>query len=437
MSDQPSPRQPSRRAWVLIVLVVAIISYALGAKNSLDFVKEETRPFTSSGKVSGLGSLPPPGLVKDTDFQEFWVLWDTLKSKFYKQPLDEQKMFYGAMSGLAASLGDPYTAFFEPQLAQEFSRSLEGKFEGIGAEIGIKGEQLQVVAPLPDSPAQKAGILSGDAILLINGTSTEGMTVERAVSLIRGKKGTKVSLSLGRLKTVKSKDGKETKEPERLEVSIMRDTIVVKSVRTKFPDDGIALVEINHFNSDTTLEFSKAVGSILAQDSKGIILDLRNNPGGFLDRSIYVASEWVGDEVVVVERRQGKITDEFRGTGRARLKGIPTIVLVNEGSASAAEIVAGALQDYGAAKLIGTKTFGKGSVQDYTELKDGMAVKITVAEWLTPKGRSINEIGIEPDILIQRTEDDYHADRDPQLEKALQLLAGGEASSAAPGNPAP
>jgi carboxyl-terminal processing protease len=374
--------------------------------------------------VQGIGSNPPKGDAKNVNFKEFWDLWELMQTKYYKQPIDEQKMLYGAMQGLASSAEDPYTVFFEPKVAEAFSDSLNGKFEGIGAEIGIKDDQLQVIAPLPESPAEKAGVLAGDAILQINGTSTDAMTVDQAVSHIRGDKGTKVTLTLGRFTITKGKDGKEKKEPKTVDITIERDTIVVKSVKVTYPKDGIAMIAVSNFNSDTADLFAKAVDEVTAKNVKGIILDLRNDPGGFLDRATAVAGEWVGDQPVVSERRQGKIVDEFRGTGSGKLHGIPTIVLVNEGSASASEIVAGALQDYGEAKLVGKKTFGKGSVQDYTELENGAAVKITVAEWLTPKGRSINKIGIDPDVVVDRTEEDYHADRDPQLQKAIDLLTG-------------
>jgi len=410
-------------AWIAILIVVAGLAYGLGTKNGAASVSNASgsgnRSLTAS--LRGIGSKPPNGVAKSVDFQEFWDLWDVLSTKYYKQPLDEQKLLYGAMQGLAAATEDPYTVFFEPKMAEEFSQSLEGKFEGIGAEIGIKNDQLQIIAPLPDTPAAKAGLLAGDAILAIDATTTEAMTVEEAVSLIRGKKGTSITLTIGRVN--------EKKEARRLDISIVRDTITVKSVRVSYPENGIALIELTNFNMDTTDEFSRAVDEVLSKNVKGLVLDLRNDPGGFLDRATAVAGEWVGDQVVVSERRQGVTVDEFRGTGKGRLKNLPTIVLVNEGSASASEIVAGALQDYGLAKLVGKKTFGKGSVQDYTELENGAAVKVTVAEWLTPKGRFINEVGIVPDVEVDRTEEDYHADHDPQLKKALELLTGASTST--------
>jgi len=198
----------------------------------------------------------------------------------------------------------------------------------------------------------------------------------------------------------------------------------VKSVNTKYLDGNIAVITVSNFNQDTADLFSKAVGDVLSKDVKGVILDLRNDPGGYLDRATAVAGEWVGSQLVVEERQQGQITDKYNGTGDGRLKGMPTVVLVNQGSASAAEIVTGALQDYGVATIVGMKTFGKGSVQDYSDFPDKSAVKVTIAEWLTPKGRSINKVGLTPDVQVDRTEDDYHANRDPQLDKALEILTG-------------
>ncbi len=387
-------------------------------------------------KINGLGTAPPSDAVtdKDLEFAQFWDLWKTLKLKYYEDA-DEKTMFYGAMRGLAESLGDPYTTFFEPKIAKEFSDSLKGEFEGIGAEIGIRSGQLQIVAPLPETPAEKAGLLAGDYILAINGTSTENMSTDQAVSLIRGPKGTKVTLKIGRLPKGSEKSSEasvsSTKPASNIkDFDIVRDKILVKSVRVTWPKEGIVSIQISSFNQDTDKEFNQALDKILEKNIKGIILDLRNDPGGYLDRSTVVAGQWVGDKVVVSERRKGKIIDELHGEGNGRLAGIKTVVLVNEGSASASEIVAGALQDYGLATLIGMKTFGKGSVQDYSEFGDGSAVKITIAEWLTPKGRSINKTGIQPDIQVDRTYEDYDANRDPQLDKAIWFIGSPTSSNA-------
>ncbi len=416
-------------------LIFAILLIGIGFSGGYFIGRSgETKAYsgnTGDTNVRGIGSMPGgEQLSEDLDFNQFWELWELLQIRYY-QDAEDKNMFYGAMEGLANSLGDPYTDFFEPKTAKEFSDSLKGEFEGIGAEIGIRDEQLQIIAPLPDTPASRAGLRAGDYILAINGTSTEDMTVEQAVMLIRGEKGTTVTLNIGRVfKTeVEDPDTGEMdikEDSEVLDVPIVRDVIQIKSVRTEWLDNRIAKIQISNFNEDTAVDFKKTVEDVLNQNPVGLILDLRNNPGGFLDRSISIAGEWTGNQIVVVERRKGKIIDQFRGTGSGRLSAVPTVVLVNEGSASASEIVAGALQDYGLATLIGAQTFGKGSVQDYTEFDDGSAVKITIAEWLTPEGRSINETGIEPDIKVELTIEDYNENRDPQLDKAIEFIKNPE-----------
>ncbi len=416
-------------AWIAIFIVSVLLAFVLGLVlgKPVRSLAAASRGFMSSSSAAlffGIETAPPSDVNLPADFKEFWDLWRLLKERYYKQPVDEKKMFYGALAGMTAALGDRYTAFFEPTIAQEFAQSLQGKFEGIGAEIGIKDDQLQIIAPLAGMPADKAGLRPGDIILSIDKQDTLGMSVDKAVSLIRGKKGTAVTLIIGRYRLEKDARGREKKLVVTQEISIVRDLILVKSVRVKYLRDGIARIDISHFNQDTTGLFVSAVQEVLSKDIKGLILDLRNNPGGYLDRANAIAGEWVGDQVVVVERQRGIIIDRYRGTGSGKLRAVPTVVLVNQGSASAAEIVAGALQDYGLAKIVGMKTFGKGSVQDYTEFPDKSAVKITIAEWLTPKERSIDGVGIQPDVQLERTPEDIHADRDPQLDKALEILSG-------------
>lgn len=364
--------------------------------------------------VLGIGQSPPAGVAENIEFRRFWEVWQLLEEKYYRQPIDQEALFYGALRGLASGLDDPYTSFFDPRDAEDFQISLSGRFSGIGAEIGIKEERVSIVAPLPDTPAERAGLKAGDIIVAVDGMDTAGWTIEEAVSKIRGEKGTEVVLNIFR----------EGRDEPPFDVSIVRDEIKLVSVRDIPRDDGIAHISINNFNGDTRESFNKLVDEALAKNPKGLILDLRNNPGGYLDVALYVAGEWVGDSVVVKERRQGVVFSELRGTGRNRLAGIPTVVLVNEGSASASEIVAGALQDYGVATIVGAMTFGKGSVQDYINLEDGSAVKITIAEWLTPNERVINEVGLEPDRLIEPTDEDYEAGKDVQLEEAVKILSG-------------
>ncbi len=438
----PLPEETTKaRSGRRIVFFLLAIALAFGA--GFTFGKPSQHEASAAGKslgktatslivTDGTDPAAPSDIKPGADFQEFWDLWRLLKERYYKQPVDEQKMFYGAMAGMTAALEDPYTTFFEPKTATEFSQELQGKFEGIGAEIGIKDDQLQIISPLEGLPAEKAGLRPGDWILSIDKQDTTNMSVEKAVSLIRGTKGTSVTLTIGRKTTVKDKLGHAKPQLDTKDYTVVRDTIVVASVHTKYLANGIALIEITHFNEDTDTLFAKAVEDVSAKNPKGIILDLRNDPGGFLDRATAVAGAWVGKDVVVVERQQGKMTDQIRGTTEPRFGTIPTVVLVNQGSASAAEIVAGALQDYGKAKLVGMKTYGKGSVQDYIDLGDGSAVKITIAEWMTPNGRLIDKLGIDPDVTVDRTIDDINAQRDPQLDKALEILTGKPSTSKTP-----
>ena len=421
--------EKSHRAVLTFLVVGVLIGILVGRVwASTGSVERAPNSTSSTTRILGIGQDPSPNLsIKDVEFKVFWEVWQLLKEKYYEENVKDETLFYGSIKGMTDALGDPYTNFFEPKGAEEFQQSLSGKFSGIGAEIGLREGIITVVAPLPDTPAERAGIKAGDYIVKIDGTETTGFSIEQAVTRIRGEKGTTVTLTIFR--------SNDKSHPDAFDVPIVRDEIQVKSVRLKWPRDDIALIEVTNFNTDTRDGFDKAVTEVLKRDVKGIILDLRNNPGGFLDTAAYMAGEWVGEEIVVKERRQGEIVEQLRGTGRKRLSGIPTIVLVNQGSASASEIVSGALQDLEAATIVGMKTFGKGSVQDYTNLSDGSAVKITIAEWLTPDNRTINKTGLEPDIVVDRTPEDYEAQRDPQLDRALGIFSG-TATGTALGAPA-
>ncbi|OGY45465.1 MAG: hypothetical protein A2744_02140 [Candidatus Buchananbacteria bacterium RIFCSPHIGHO2_01_FULL_44_11] len=377
-----------------------------------------------AGSVSNTQTMPE-FLSQDVDFQQFWTVWNYVKENYVKDDVPETQLFYGALAGIVASLGDPYSIFLDPEIATKFSDELSGNFEGIGAEIGMKDNQLTIIAPLPGTPAEQSGLLAGDKVYAIDGLDTSTISLDHAVNLIRGQKGTTVIL------TVLSNGDSEPKE-----IKIVRDQIEIDSVRIARPDgtpveesqadlllEGqIAYIELLYFNENTLADWNKTVQKILAAGAKGIILDLRNNPGGFLNTAIEISGEWINGQVVVKERLRDGTSLEHRANRQARLSGIPTVVLVNKGSASGSEIVAGALQDYGAATIVGETTFGKGSVQDLREFKDGSSVKLTIAEWLTPKDRQINEKGIEPDIKVERTREDYDQDKDPQLDRALEIL---------------
>ncbi len=348
---------------------------------------------------------------KSVDFKLFWNVWESLENRFYKQPLSQEKLFYGAVKGMTAATGDPYTVFFDPTSAAEFNRELEGKFEGIGAEIAIKHDRLTVVSPLAESPAERAGLRPGDVILAIDKVDTATLSLEDAVSRIRGPKGTTVVL------TILTKGVSETKDAQ-----VKREEIIVKTVQWEIVAGNVAYVRIFSFNEDTIDDFKTTVSAVIKKNSSGIILDLRSNPGGYLDSAVKMASYWIPEGVIVEERFSDGAKDSYKAVGQARLEDQKTVVLVNEGSASASEIVAGALQDYGKATIVGEQTFGKGSVQDYSSLEGGSALKITIAEWLTPKGNSINEIGIKPDIVVPMSVEDVNNDMDPQLERAIELL---------------
>jgi carboxyl-terminal processing protease len=368
----------------------------------------------------------PEFLSKDVDFQQFWQVWKYVKDNYVKSDVSDTELFYGALAGVVASLKDPYSVFFNPEISKKFEEELAGSFEGIGAEIGLKDDQITIIAPLPGTPAEKAGLKAGDRVIGIDDKDTGGMALDFAVSLIRGKKGTEVKL------TVLSNGDTEPKE-----LMIVRDTIKIESVKFfqkdvtgksqtdkgfSLKEGNIAYIQLLYFNEDTLGDWNRIIQEVIKTNPNGLILDLRNNPGGFLTTAIEIAGEWVDGKVVVYERLRSGDKIGHQADRIARLANIPTVVLVNQGSASGSEIVAGALQDYGVAKLVGETTFGKGSVQDLKEFADGSAVKLTIAEWLTPNGKNINHEGIKPDVEVELTKEDYEADKDPQLDKALEIL---------------
>ena len=350
---------------------------------------------------------------KAVDFSLFWKVWDLVKEKHVdKDKLDAQAMVYGAINGMLHATGDPYSTFFSPKDTQSFSQEIGGSFEGIGAELGVKDDVLTIIAPLDGSPAQKAGLLAGDKIIKIDGKISTDLTVDQAVDMIRGKKGTIVVLNILHSGDQQTKD-----------VSITRDEIQVKSVKLEFKDGNIAYVKISQFSENTSQEFNGAIEQVVAKKSKGVIIDVRNNPGGLLDKCVEMASKMIPKgKVVVTEEDSVGNKQPLNTTGGDRLSSIPTVMLINEGSASASEILAGALKDDQGVTLIGKKSFGKGSVQELMDLPGGSSVKITVAKWLTPNGDYIMDKGITPDVEADMTEDDINNNRDPQLDKAMEII---------------
>lgn len=403
------PRRYATGAVAAALVVVAFIGGV--AVGELRSAEPDSKPDVN--QVLNVGDEQPKEISQEVDFQQFWDIWEIVRARHVEQPVDEVNLYYGAVAGMVGALDDPYSVFLDPQFAEMFESELSGTFEGIGAEIGIKQDQLKVIAPLPDTPADRAGLMAGDAILAIDEVDTYNMSTDEAVRRIRGPKGEEVVLTIGR------------KGAEIQDIPIIRDTIRVESVRWRLEErDGlrIGLIEIFHFNEATMPIFEEAIQSLTLENPDGLILDLRNNPGGFLDTAVDVAGEWVQQDVVVQERFSDGSTRNYNSNGNSRLTDLSTIVLVNGGSASASEIVAGALQHYGKGFILGEPTFGKGSVQDYVEFDDGSALKLTIALWLTPSGLSIEKEGITPDELVELTVEHFNADQDPQMDRAVELL---------------
>jgi carboxyl-terminal processing protease len=349
-----------------------------------------------------------------TLFKPFWETWTLVHDQYVDQPVDDVALMQGAIRGMLAALGDQHTSYMDPQEFKDANADLNGSYEGIGAYVDTTADYLTIITPITGSPAEKAGLKPGDKIIAIDGEDMTGVTAELARRKVLGPAGTKVTLTILRAGVEKPFD-----------VEITRDQIVIPTVESKMLDQGVAYVKINSFGDTTAADLHSALEELMKENPRGLILDLRNNPGGYLTTAITVASEFIGDGVIMTEEYgDGKQNIYKAETGGAALN-IPMVVLVNEGSASASEIVAGAIQDRGRGKLIGVKTYGKGSVQIWTPLADDQgAVRITIAKWLTPNGRLIHKLGLEPDVAIEITAEDFTAGLDPQLDKAIEVLLG-------------
>ncbi len=374
---------------------------------------------------------------KDTnvDFSLFWDVWSRL-FRYYidAATLDTQKLVWGAITGMVSSAGDPYTVFLPPKENKEFKEDLGGEFEGIGAQLGMKDNRVIVIAPLKGTPAEKAGIKPGDYILKVNDEDTVGWTVPQAVTKIRGPRGTSVNLNILH---------ENSQKP--LDLTIMRDTILVPSVETWVKKVGeiteigglpdvkkldqnkkVAYLRLSRFGDHTNQDWDKAVGEILTIQSNngslaGLVFDLRNNPGGYLEGSVFIASEFIKNGIIVSQKNSDNTKQDYSVDKRGKLLDIPLVVLVNKGSASAAEIVAGALRDYKRATIVGETTFGKGSVQTPFDLTQGAGLHITTGKWLLPKGETIAKVGVKPDVEV-KLDDATTATTDGQLAKAVELL---------------
>lgn len=356
-------------------------------------------------------TLGGPSVSERPNFNQLSDLYDVLVKK-YDGEVKGGDTLEGAKAGLVAGVGDPYTVYLKPKEAKELQEQLAGTLSGVGAEVAIRNNRLTVVAPIAGSPAAKAGVRAGDIILSISGEDTSGLTLDEAVNKIRGPKGSEVALKVIR----------GSSEP--IDIKIVRDVITVSSVKWSMKENGIGYVQLSQFGDDTVAKLQQAAGELKAQGATKVIVDVRNNPGGYLDAAVDVSSQFLPEgKTVVEERRKGKTVERLQTSGGGQLVGLPMIVLMNEGSASASEILAGALKDNQAAKLLGEKSFGKGSVQEVVKLGDGAELKVTVARWFTPSGKGIDKEGIKPDIEVKLEQADLNAGRDPQLERAIQELS--------------
>jgi len=392
---------------ILLVLSVAILLFGSGYKlgEYKTVVGREQQPASSQ------------------DFTLFWNTWNTITEKYVdKKKIDAKKMYYGAIKGMVAAVGDPYTFFLTPDENKQSKDDLGGKFEGIGAQLGLKENLIVIIAPLKESPAERAGVLAGDIVIKVDDKDTKGWNLPQAVSKIRGAKGTKVTLTLLR-------NDKEVVIP------IVRDAIHISSVEYKIETSAkcssscpkVGYLKLNQFGENTNTEWAEAVsqirGSYESGEIRGLVLDLRDNPGGFLESAVYLASEFLPRGQVVV--KQESTTTESRTYTVERegaLLSIPVVIIINKGSASASEILSGALRDYGRAVLVGEKSFGKGSVQEALDLSDGAGLHVTVAKWILPKGDWINSKGIDPAVKIENTLKEGNTmsrQDDAQLEKAI------------------
>lgn len=385
----------------IVVLVSGGAGYNIGAKQSAVSIQQSAE--------------------SRADMSLFWTVWGRLEEQYLDpKAIDPKKMVYGAIEGMTQALGDPYTSFFPPTENTRSKEDLSGEFSGVGIQLGFVEKTLAVMSPLPDNPAIKAGIKAGDLIIRIKDEQkkvdkdTNGINLNEAVDLIRGKSGTEVSLTIYR-----EKDKEPTKE-----FKLVRQTILVPSVTLEWVGEkkNIPLLKVNKFGEKTATEWEKAVKEILAKKTGvGVILDLRNNPGGYLQRAVDLGSEFIADGVIVSQAGKTE-TENFRVNRQGRLIGQNLVILVNKGSASASEILAGALRERVGAKLVGENSFGKGTVQEAEELPGGAGIHITIAKWLLPSGKNIHGEGLKPDVEVKYETDEKDPKADNQLDKAIEVL---------------
>lgn len=400
--DNIENKSKMKKSSIAKMIIGAILVFALGFYSS----DSDLLDFNISRQSNNQNSQELP---KQLDYNAVEEVYSKLKANFDGE-LDAAKLQDGLRTGLVQAAGDPYTEFLDEQASKEFQENLSGSFEGIGAELGKEDELIVIVSPIAGFPAEKAGLKANDAIVEINGESAVDLSIIQAVQKIRGPKGTEVKLGVIR-------------DSKRLDFTITRDTISIPSVKTEKVSGNIGVIRVSRFGEDTTQLVREAAQKFKNENVKGIILDLRGNPGGLLDASVEVASVWLPEgQTILQEKRGEEVIKTYFAQGNPILNGVETVVLINEGSASASEIVAGALSDHGAATLVGTKSFGKGSVQEVQELDFGGLLKVTIARWYTPEGINIDENGIKPDKEVKLTDKDAEQDKDPQQQAAINFL---------------
>jgi carboxyl-terminal processing protease len=403
---------------ILVIVVVALGSFAGG------FITGHVFPVANIPGLPQTVAVAPPTVSPQQQsatppelqdlFSPFWEAWTLVHENYVDQPVNDVELMRGAIGGMMEALGDQHSSYMNPKDFADANAGLEGEYEGIGAYVDTTTEYLTITSPMPGSPAEKAGLQPGDQVVAIDGEDMTGVNAEVARTKVLGPANTVVHLTVFR-------EG----EDKLLEFDVTREKISIKSASGKMLDGGVAYIQVTTFGDKTTPELLQALNELMPQNPKGIILDLRNNGGGYLQTAVEVTSQFIGDGVVLYEQYGdgSRTTYEVLPDGMATDTNIPMVVLINEGSASASEIVAGALQDTGRAKLVGMTSFGKGSVQNWIPLSgDNGAVRITIAKWLTPKEKTIHEIGLTPDVVVERTEEDFKAKLDPQLDKAVEVI---------------
>jgi len=391
-------------------LVGHFVPLGSGESPSLLFGNTEELPPVIATVSPEQQSATPDEL--DLLFEPFWQAWNIVHDEFVEQPVDDTLLMQGAIRGMMDALGDDHSSYMDPQTYKDANDGLSGEYEGIGAWVDTRADYLTIISPIPGSPADRAGMKPGDHIIAIDGEDVTGIDAELVRQRVLGPAGTTVVLTVAR-------EG----ESEPLEFPITREKIVIESATGEMLEDDIGYVQITTFGDKTTPELRAVLEDLMAQNPRGLVIDLRNNGGGYLHTSVEVASEFIGEGVILYEQYGNGERTTYQALRNGQATEIPLVVLVNEGTASASEIVAGAIQDYGRGKLVGVTTFGKGSVQNWAPLSnDQGAVRVTIAKWLTPNERALSGEGLQPDVEVEFTEEDFKADLDPQLDKAIEIL---------------